>query len=138
MRYYHRISRPLLDRIDLHAESEQIQYHDLVKNKAEECTSQIRERVMKAHRKQKERYKGSRFRFNSELVSSALEQYCPIAPEAEPEMQKIYARKNLTARSYHRLIKVARTIADLDESEYIEKRHLCEAVLYRPSFIQGE
>ena len=93
---------------------------------------------MKAHRKQKERYEGSRFRFNSELTSSTLVKYCRIAPEAEAEMQKIYARKNLTARSYHRLIKVARTIADLDGSENIEKRHLCEAVLYRPTSLQGE
>ena len=133
-RYLHRISRPLLDRIDLHAEARQIQYEEL-KNPAgqEETTEQIRVRVLQAHKIQKKRYAGSRFRFNSQLPSSALEQYCRLGREEEAQMQKVYTGKRMTARAYHRMIKVARTIADLEGSEEIGMEHLSEAVFYRPS-----
>lgn len=133
-RYLHRISRPLLDRIDLHVEARQIQYEEL-KNPAgrEETTEQIRARVLRAHKIQKRRYAGSRFRFNSQLPSSALEQYCRLGREEEAQMQKVYTGKRMTARAYHRMIKVARTIADLEGSEEIGMEHLSEAVFYRSS-----
>lgn len=133
-RYLHRISRPLLDRIDLHAEARPVQYEDL-KNKAteEETTEQIRERVLRAHEIQKKRYAGSPFRFNSQLTASALDTYCALGTAEEEQMRQVYIQKKLTARAYHRMIKVARTIADLEGSEQIQKQHLSEAVFYRPS-----
>lgn len=131
--YLHRISRPLLDRIDLHVDVQQLPYADLVDSRAEETSAQIRKRVLRAQKIQAARYRGSRFRFNSELTAPALRQYCPIGAKQEAQMARIYEQKHLTARTYHRLIKVARTIADLEESETIESRHLSEAVLYRPA-----
>ena len=133
-RYLHRISRPLLDRIDLHVEARQVRYEDL-KNQTsrEETTEEIRTRVLRAHEMQKQRYSGSRYRFNSQLSSSALEQYCPLGQEEEEQMRQVYTKKKMTARAYHRMIKVARTIADLEGSETIRMEHLSEAVFYRPS-----
>ena len=132
-RYLHRISRPLLDRIDLHVEVQQLPYEDLVQGGQEESTEQIRARVLRAQEIQKRRYKGTGLRFNSELASSDLKRYCPIGEEEERRMKKIYEQKHLTARTYHRLLKVARTIADLEGCERIGRPHLDEAVLYRPS-----
>lgn len=132
--YLHRISRPLLDRIDLHVEVQQIPYEDLVQGGSEEeTTAQIRARVLQAQRIQRERYNGSSYRFNTELTASDLKKYCPIGAEEESRMKRIYEQKHLTARTYHRLLKVARTIADLEGSERIAMRHLDEAVLYRPA-----
>lgn len=132
-RYLHRISRPLLDRIDIHVEARQLQYEELKKKEAEETTEQIRARVLQAHERQKARYKDTAFRFNSDLTSGALEEYCRLGKEEEAQMQFIYEKKKLTARAYHRMVKVARTIADLDGCEEIQMKHLSEAVFYRPS-----
>lgn len=132
-RYLHRISRPLLDRIDLHAEARPMQYGELVGEGGAETTAQIRARVLRAHRMQTERYRGSAFRFNSELTAPALQRYCAIDGAAQARMRQVYEQKGLTARAYHKLIKVARTIADLEESEQIGLRHLSEAVSYRPA-----
>ncbi len=132
-RYLHRISRPLLDRIDLHVEVQQLPYEDLVQGGQEESTAQIRARVLRAQEIQRKRYRGTALRFNSELSASDLKKYCPIGEGEERRMKQIYEQKNLTARTYHRLLKVARTIADLEGSAQIEQRHLDEAVLYRPA-----
>lgn len=131
--YLHKISRPLLDRIDLHAEAQQIQYGDLMKPGRQESSAEIRKRVLQAHEIQTERYRGSSFRFNSQLTSSVLAKYCALGRREEEQMQKVYEQKHLTARAYHRMLKVARTIADLEGSEKIELCHLSEAVFYRPS-----
>lgn len=133
MRYLHRISRPLLDRIDLHAEARQMQYEELTDTAPEETTEQIRQRVLKAQKLQSERYRGSRFRFNSELTPAVLEEYCVMEPAAKEQLKYIYEHKHLTARSYHKLIKVARTIADLEGCETIGICHIGEAVVYRPA-----
>lgn len=131
-RYLHRISRPLLDRIDLQVEAQQMKYEELAEGSRGESTARIRERVLCAHRIQTERYKESEFRFNSQLTPAALEKYCVLKADTREWMRQIYGQKQLTARAYHRVIKVARTIADLEGSEEIEKRHLSEAVFYRP------
>lgn len=133
MRYLHKISRPLLDRIDLHAEAEQVQYEELVQESGEETTAQIRKRVLAAQSLQKIRYDGSRFRFNAELTAAELEHYCPMEDEVKAQLKHVYEQKRLTARSYHKVIKVARTIADLEGCEVIGLRHLGEAVYYRPA-----
>lgn len=133
-RYQHRISRPLLDRIDLYVEARQMEFEELVDGRPEESTHSIRRRVLRAHAVQTERYRNRGFRFNSDLTSSALAEFCPIAPEVERRMKQIYEQKHLTARAYHRMIRVARTIADLEGSREITMGHLYEAVLYRPAW----
>ena len=134
LRYLNRISRPLLDRIDLHAEAYQMTYEDLqTSDKKEESSAQIRMRVLEAHRIQKIRYEGSEFRYNADLNASALETYCAVGEEGKKLLQQVYEKKKLTARSYHRMLKVARTIADLEGSEQIRTEHIGEAVQYRMS-----
>ena len=88
---------------------------------------------MAAQSLQKIRYDGSRFRFNAELTAAELEHYCPMEDEVKAQLKHVYEQKRLTARSYHKVIKVARTIADLEGCEVIGLRHLGEAVYYRPA-----
>lgn len=123
-----------MDRIDLYAEVQPVSFQQLALREAEEegSTQQLRAGVMKAHEMQQERYRGTRFRFNSELTPSALRQFCAIDDAASSHMQRIYEQKQLTARSYHRILKTARTIADLEGSRDIQIPHLNEAVFYRP------
>lgn len=132
-RYLGRISRPLLDRIDLHVEAQTIGYEELTAHGHAESSEEIRSRVVRAHAVQRERYRGQPFLFNSRVPAGALERYCALGAEARRQLKDIYERKQLTARAYHRMLKVARTIADLDGAEQIESRHLHEAVLYRAS-----
>lgn len=133
LHYLHRISRPLLDRIDIHVEAGQMHYEDLVSDRQEECTADIRARVLSAHKIQQQRYTGTRFRFNSDLTGAVLDQYCQMEPEVKRNMRQIYEQKHLTARAYHRMLKVARTIADLEGSSRIQMKHISEAILYRPA-----
>lgn len=131
--YLHKISRPLLDRIDLHAEVRPVSYQELSSEEKEESSQVIRERVLRAQEIQAQRYAGSKIRFNSQLPVPLLERYCSLGPEEDRFMQQIYETKHLTARACHRMLRVARTIADLDGSEQIEIPHLSEKVRYRPS-----
>ena len=132
LRYLNRVSRPLMDRIDLHAEASQMKYEDLqCTEQNEETSAQIRERILAAHKIQKERYAGTAFRFNADLTSAALEKYCPLGIKEQTFLQQIYEKKHLTARAYHRMLKVARTIADLDGCTEITLEHISEAVQYR-------
>lgn len=80
---------------------------------------------------QERRYQGSRFRFNSDLTAAVLEDYCPLTEDIRRKMEQIYEQKNLTARAYHRIVKVARTIADLEGAGQITMKHMSEALLYR-------
>ena len=131
-RYLSRISRPLLDRIDLHVQSEQIRYQDLISGTKEEDSASIRRRVEAVHRLQRQRYKGKSWRFNSEIPPSALEEYCRFGNEEKERMAYLFERRRLTARAYHRMLRVARTIADMEGAEKVTVTHLNEAFLYRP------
>lgn len=131
LRYLHRISRPLLDRIDLHVQVGAMRYEDLTRSEKEENSEVIRRRVLCAHAVQERRYQGSRFRFNSDLTAAVLEDYCPLTEDIRRKMEQIYEQKNLTARAYHRIVKVARTIADLEGAGQITMKHMSEALLYR-------
>lgn len=131
LRYLHRISRPLLDRIDLHVQVGAMRYEDLTRSEKEENSEVIRRRVLCAYAVQERRYQGSRFRFNSDLTAAVLEDYCPLTEDIRRKMEQIYEQKNLTARAYHRIVKVARTIADLEGAGQITMKHMSEALLYR-------
>lgn len=129
--YLSRISQPLLDRIDLCAEAEPVTYRDLIGHEKAENSAQIRARVLEAHRLQKERYQKEHWYFNSQIPVSELETYCRLGKKESAYMERIYDKLQLSARAFHKLLKLARTIADLDASEEIATRHLTEAVCYR-------
>ena len=97
----------------------------------EETSREIRDRVCRARRIQESRYLGTGIRANAQLDSKSLEQYCALDREGEKLMQKAFQALDLTARTYHKILKTARTIADLEESDRILARHLKEAVGYR-------
>ena len=130
-RYLGKISRPLLDRIDICIEALQVNYKDLQNKKPAEPSKNIRKRVMSARNIQVVRYKDERFYFNSQLTPKTIEKYCKLGKEEQKLLEKAYAKMNLSARAYHRILKVSRTIADLDDSEKIMVKHLSEAICYR-------
>ena len=130
-RYINRVSQPLLDRIDICVETPQIQFEELNGRKKEECSDTIRERVIRVHAIQRERFREETFQYNSQIPASRIAEYCVLSKNQEQYMKKIYKQLNLTARSYHKILKVARTLADMDGSEAILDSHLNEAVCYR-------
>lgn len=130
-RYINHISQPILDRIDLCVETPRIAFEELNGNGTEEKSEQIRKRVIKTHEIQRKRFENESFRFNSQIPASLIKKYCPLRKEQEIYMEKMYRQLNLTARSYHKILKVARTLADMEESEEILDSHLSEAVCYR-------
>ena len=130
-RYLSHISQPLLDRFDLCVHAAELKYEDLTDYADYESSAQIRERVERAARIQAERYEGTPFTHNCDLSSSAISRYCALGAPQRALMRQVFDRLRLSARSYNRILKVARTIADLDGSEQIETFHLSEAVGYR-------
>ena len=125
------ISQPLLDRIDICVEAKPVLYDELKNLTEEESSAQIRTRVTQAQQIQHLRYQGTNFRFNSDLNATAVKKYCILGKEEENLMRETFEKLNLTARSYSRILKVARTIADLSGEENISTSHLGEAVCYR-------
>lgn len=130
-RYINRVSRPLLDRIDICVEAPQIAFRDLNALGVEETSAQIRERVIAAQQIQEKRYQGEKFSYNSQIPAERIREYCGLDKKQEQYMGDIYEKLELTARSYHKILKVARTLADMEQSAKITMRHLNEAVCYR-------
>lgn len=129
--YLGRISQPFLDRIDICIEAPRIDYKSLVSKEKQETSEEIRERVCKVREIQRKRFKGTRILTNSMLDVKELDYYCPLGQEEEKIMKHAFQAMNLTARTYHKVLKVARTIADMDGKEQIEAVHLKEALGYR-------
>lgn len=130
-RYLGKISQPLLDRIDICVEASAIEFRDLNRTVREESSADIRERVAQAHALQRERYRGEAFSYNSQIPAARIREYCGLSMEQESRMEQLYKRLNLTARTYHKILKVARTLADMDGKRDITDCHLDEAVCYR-------
>jgi magnesium chelatase family protein len=130
-RYLSKISGPLLDRIDIHVEAAKIDYNDLKTKDRRESSAVIRERVMKAQKIQKERLKESPAYFNANLSNQEIEKYCALDKSGNKLMKEVFKRLDLSARAYHRVLKVARTIADLEGAEKILDKHIAEAIQYR-------
>lgn len=131
-RYQGRISHAFLDRIDLRCDVKPVSYHDLADPVPDSSSSAfMREQVMQACEIQEERYRGSRIRFNSQLSSSDIRCYCPLSDQASATLQKAFSSLGMSARAYHRVLKVSRTIADLEGSGQIEGRHVEEALYFR-------
>lgn len=130
-RYLGKISQPLLDRFDICIEAMQINYKELAVTQREESSVEIRERVSIARDIQINRYKDENIYFNSQLNPRGIKSYCNLEEKDQALLEEAFARMNLSARAYHRILKVARTIADLDESSCIKSKHISEAICYR-------
>lgn len=129
--YLSKISGPLLDRIDIHVEVKATKYEHLKGSSSSETSETIRKRVNKAREIQLERYRGSNVLFNSHLNPRNIEKFCSLGSQENQLMQRAFENLKLSARAYHRILKVARTIADLEPSEKINIYHLSEAIQYR-------
>lgn len=130
-RYLNKISHPILDRIDLFVELEAVPYSELEENTVIESSAVIQERVNIAMERQSERYRQIRITSNSELGSKDLGKYCALTGDGKKMIKEAFNKLGLSARGYHRVLRVARTIADLDQSKNIKERHLQEAFAYR-------
>jgi magnesium chelatase family protein len=130
-KYKRKLSGPIIDRVDILVELPQVEFRELISPEDKNSSKKIRERVEKARLIQKERFVDYKILCNAEMDVSLIKKFCPIN-EAENNLLKKYIDKGLlSARGYHRVLKVARTIADLEESEKILKDHLQEALMYR-------
>ncbi len=129
-RYLGRVSGPLLDRIDMHVEVPAVDYATLT-GSAGESSADILKRVVAARARQKARYAGLGFELNAHIPPALIKRFCRLTPEAERFMQSAFERLSMSARAHSKLLKTARTIADLEGCETIEKRHIASAVQFR-------
>lgn len=130
-KYHSRISGPLLDRIDLQIEVENVTYDELICSEEAEDSASVKERVDFARKIQTERYKNTSVYCNAGMSSRMINEYCALDSDAQSLLKDAFARLDLSARAYTRILKVSRTIADLADSENISAEHIAEAVQYR-------
>jgi magnesium chelatase family protein len=131
-RYVAKISGPLLDRIDIHIEVPAVKYKELRGNEEVESSASVRGRVVRAHGVQVERFRGEKGVYaNSQMPPKLIRKHCAISAEGETLLENAIARLGLSARAHDRVLKVSRTIADLEGAESIDPRHLREAIQYR-------
>ncbi len=130
-RYQKKISGPLLDRIDLFVEVPRLDFDKLNNNEKIPSSADIRQRVELARQKQKQRFKKTKLTTNSEMQSSDIKKYCQLDEKTQQILRQAVQRLNLSGRSYFKILKLARTIADLDNVENIKTEHLVEALQYR-------
>ena len=131
-RYQKRISGPLLDRIDIHLEVPRVEYAKLAAKRAGEPSAAVRARVAAARARQAQRFAGTALITNADMGPRELEAHAALDAAGEGLLRAAVAQLHLSARSYHRVLKLARTIADLAGSDRIEAQHLAEALQYRP------
>ncbi len=130
-KYLNKVSGPLLDRIDLHVEVPAVQYDDLEYSGKAESSKEIKKRVNRAREIQNKRYKGTDIYSNSQLNAAMTEEFCKIGQAEHTMLRQAFEMLGLSARAHNRILKVARTIADLDGSENIKTEHIAEAIQYR-------
>lgn len=130
-KYLSKISGPLLDRMDIQVEVNPVKYENIAIKGDEEKSEEIRKRVNKARLIQQERYRNLNINFNAELTPKLINEFCQLNSESRKIMQQSFRNTGMTARAYDRILKVARTIADLDGSKNIDSKHVLEAIQYR-------
>ncbi|MDR0991640.1 MAG: YifB family Mg chelatase-like AAA ATPase [Ruminococcus sp.] len=131
LKYLSKISGPLLDRFDIHIEVGEIDYDKLSSDKKEESSADIRARVSAARALQQNRYRGTKITCNAKITENILREVCRLTPEADKTLRDAYERMGLSARAHERILKVARTVADLDGEELIGKPHISRAIQFR-------
>lgn len=130
--YRNRISGPLLDRIDIHIEVPAVEYQQLASKQQGESSDAIRERIIAAREMQRQRFSDNgRVRCNARMTSKQHRAFCRLTEDADGLLQMAMTQLHLSARAYDRILKVARTIADLDNADVINATHIGEAVQYR-------
>ena len=131
-KYLDKLSGPLMDRIDLHIEVDGVSFDELrASDKLEETSASIKQRVNEARKIQRERFAGTGIKCNAKMNTKQVNKFCVIDNETQELLKEAFERLNLTARAHNRILKVARTIADLDKSENIQIQHVAEAIGYR-------
>jgi magnesium chelatase family protein len=135
-RYHQRISGPLLDRMDLYVEVPRVDYEKLSDDRRGEPSAAIRSRVQGARERQRKRFQGLRILANGEMGPAQVHEFCRVDEAGHALLRSAMRQLNLSARGYHRILKLARTIADLAGSEQIQVAHLAEAIQYRPRRLQ--
>lgn len=129
-KYHHKLSGPILDRIDLYVEVDEVKHRSLLKGKNEESSSKIRERIIAARERQQRRYK-NKVKHNADLSNREIKSHIKLTTNAEELLNQAAERLNISARSYMRIVKVAQTIADLEKSNSVDVPHVTEALQYR-------
>ena len=131
-RYQKRISGPLLDRIDIHIEVPRVEYEKLSDDRLGEPSAAIRERVEAARERQRRRFAGTALLTNADMGPAEVREYCPVDDAGRNLLRAAMQQLQMSARAYHRILKLARTIADLAGSDTVQTVHLAEAIQYRP------
>lgn len=129
--YLNKVSGPLLDRFDVHLEVAPVEFSDLSSTAKEESSADIRARVQAARDIQNKRYKGTHITCNARITPDMLHEVCPVTSQAEALLRNVFDKLGLSARAYDKIMKVARTAADMDGAEIIDKKHIALAVQYR-------
>jgi magnesium chelatase family protein len=129
--YLNKVSGPLLDRFDIHLEVAPVEFSDLSSKAKEESSAAIRERVQAARDIQNKRYAGTDISCNAQITPDKLHEFCPLTEQAKDMLEKVFDRLGLSARAYDKIMKVARTAADMEGAEIIDKKHISLAVQYR-------
>lgn len=129
--YLSRISGPMLDRFDLHIDVAPVEFEHLSAREKEESSARIRERVQEAREIQNARYKGTGITCNARITPDILHEVCPMTDDAVEMLKLVFDKMGLSGRAYDRILKVSRTIADMDREEVINKKHISQAVQYR-------
>jgi magnesium chelatase family protein len=132
-RYISKVSGPLLDRIDIHIEVPAVKYKELRSGAASEGSAEIRERVLAARERQRQRFRtaGEGFFSNSQMGTRQIRIYCELGADAERMLERAMLQQGLSARAHDRILKVARTIADLEGAVSVGVPHIAEAIQYR-------
>jgi len=131
-RYQKRISGPLLDRIDIHVEVPRVDYAKLTDDRRGEPSAAVRERVERAREMQRRRFAGTPLTCNADMGPTDVREYCRLDESGRALVRAAMQQLQMSARAFHRILKLARTIADLAGSDRIETAHLAEAIQYRP------
>lgn len=130
-RYMNKLSGPLLDRIDIHIEVQKVEFDQLSDKRKGEQSDAIRSRVLRAREIQTERYRGGEIHYNAQMGPREIEAHCELDENSQNLIKTAMEKLNLSARAYDRILKVARTIADLEEEEKLNSNHVAEAIQYR-------
>jgi magnesium chelatase family protein len=131
-RYQKRISGPFLDRVDIFVEVPRVDYEKLTDDRLGEASEKVQARVTATRTRQQERFRGTRLTCNAEMTPNEVREYCQVEESAQGLLKAAMQQLNLSARAFHRILKLARTIADMEKSDIITAAHVAEAIQYRP------